>query len=174
MNVRSSALTILALISIASFTIPTSLAQTPAVPPSAASTPTPDQALYATSAAQDTLLFTAVNHCDLDTVTRMFSEDLEFYHDKNDPQFGRKLVVDAIHANLCGKVQRELVPGTLEVHPIQNYGAVEIGVHRFLHPGTNNPDKDVVGEAKFIHLWRLKDGHWQITRVISYDHALAR
>jgi hypothetical protein len=49
---------------------------------------------------------------------------------------------------------------------------VEIGVHRFHHPGTQ--DHDVLGEAKFIHLWQYKDGAWKITRVISYDHGLAK
>jgi hypothetical protein len=27
-----------------------------------------------------------------------------------------------------------------------------------------------MGEAKFIHLWQNKEGKWQITRVISFDH----
>jgi len=141
----------------------------------AQSTPATTEAsptLFQTISAQDSLLFNAVNTCDLATVESKFAENLEFYHDKNDPQYGRKTVVDGIKNNLCGKVQRELVPGSLEVYPIQGYGAVEIGVHRFHHIGAQ--DRDVVGEAKFIHLWRLKDGAWQITRVISYDHAAAK
>jgi hypothetical protein len=130
------------------------------------------QTLFQTISAQDSVLFNAVNACDLPTVESKFAENLEFYHDKNDPQYGRKIVVDGIKNNLCGKIQRELVPGSLEVYPIQGYGAVEIGVHRFHHIGAQ--DHDVVGEAKFIHLWRLKDGAWQITRVISYDHGSAK
>jgi len=59
-----------------------------------------------------------------------------------------------------------LVPGSLEVYPIKGYGAVEIGIHRFTHP--NDPTS--LGEAKFIHLWQLKDGVWRVTRVISFDH----
>jgi hypothetical protein len=141
----------------------------------AQSAPTPTEAsptLFQTISAQDSVLFNAVNTCDIPTVESKFAENLEFYHDKNDPQYGRKTVIDGIKNNLCGKVQRELVPGSLEVYPIQGYGAVEIGVHRFHHIGAQ--DRDVVGEAKFIHLWRLKDGAWQITRVISYDHATAK
>jgi hypothetical protein len=30
---------------------------------------------------------------------------------------------------------RELVPGTLQVYPVKDYGAIEMGVHRFHHPG---------------------------------------
>jgi hypothetical protein len=58
----------------------------------------------------------------------------------------------------------------MEVHRLAHFGAVEIGAHRFYHP--NNPS-DGVGEAKFITIWRFKDGAWQITREISYDHAPA-
>lgn len=129
-------------------------------------------ALLQTISAQDTALFGAVNRCDMAKVESMFAEDVEFYHDRADPQYGRKVVVDAIRKNLCGNIRRELVPGSIEVYPIQGFGAVEIGVHRFYHVGTQ--DRGVVGEAKFIHLWRLKDGGWQITRVISYDHDVAK
>jgi ketosteroid isomerase-like protein len=131
-----------------------------------------ERTLEETIALQDAELFDAVNRCDMKTVESKFAEDLEFYHDLDDPQFGRAIVLKNIKANLCGQIQRELVPGSLEVHPIHGYGAVEIGVHRFHHIGTH--DRGVVGEAKFIHLWRLKDGAWQITRVISYGHQAAK
>jgi ketosteroid isomerase-like protein len=131
----------------------------------AQSTPAPD-ALFNTIRSLDTQLFDAYNHCDLTTLSSMVSDDLEFYHDKTGLARGRSTFVDAIKNNICGKVTRELVPGTLEVYPIANYGAVEIGVHRFLHPGHD----DEVGEAKFITLWQNKDGAWKITRAISYDH----
>lgn len=116
--------------------------------------------------ALDTELFNAYNRCDLTTLSSMVADDLEFYHDKTGLAIGRQVFIDAIKNNLCGKVSRELVPGTLEVYPIAHYGAVEIGVHRFHHPG--QPDN--IGEAKFVHLWRNQDGKWQVTRVISYDH----
>jgi hypothetical protein len=54
------------------------------------------------------------------------------------------------------------------VYPIANYGAVEIGVHRFHHPG--HEDTESVGEAKFIELWQNKEGGWKLARVISFDH----
>jgi hypothetical protein len=91
---------------------------------------------------------------------------LEFYHDKTGLALGRQALVDGIKNNICGKVTRELVAGSLEVYPIAKYGAVEIGIHRFHHPGHD----DDVGEAKFITLWQEKDGTWKITRAISFDH----
>ena len=122
--------------------------------------------LFKAIQAQDTRFFDAYNHCDLTTVGNMVSEDLEFYHDKTGLAVGRQALVNALKENICGKVTRELVPGTLEVYPLANYGAVEIGVHRFHHPD----DASNVGEAKFIQVWQNKNGSWKITRVISFDH----
>jgi hypothetical protein len=102
----------------------------------------------------------------LTTISSLVAEDLEFYHDKTGLARGRQALVDGIRNNICGKVTRELVPGTLQVDAIAGYGAVEIGVHRFHHPG----NADDVGEAQFVTLWQNKDGAWQITRVISFDH----
>ena len=124
--------------------------------------------LFQTIQSLDAKLFDAYNHCDLEKFGSLLADDLEFYHDKTGLSSGRQALVDAIKNNICGKVTRELVPGTLEVYPIANYGAVEIGVHRFHHPG--HDDTESVGEAKFIQLWQNKDGVWKITRVISFDH----
>ncbi len=77
----------------------------------------------------------------------MVVDDLEFYHDKSGLMVGKQPFLVAIKNNICGKVTRELVKGSLEVYPLKGYGAVEIGVHRFHHPGTQ--DHDVLGEAKF-------------------------
>src|SRR5581483_6225696 len=38
-----------------------------------------------------------------------------FYHDKAGNTFGRPALVQAIKENICGKVTRELVAGTLQV-----------------------------------------------------------
>jgi hypothetical protein len=133
----------------------------------AQATPAPD-ALFQTIRSLDAKLFDAYNHCDLEKFGALLADDLEFYHDKGGLSIGRQALVDGVKNNICGKVTRELVPGTLEVYPIANYGAVEIGVHRFHHPGHETTES--IGEAKFIHLWQNKDGVWKVTRVISFDH----
>jgi hypothetical protein len=126
----------------------------------------PTDDLYKTVARLDTALFNAYNNCNLDKLGGMVAEDLEFYHDKTGLAVGRQPFVDAIKTNICGKVHRELVPGSLEVYPLNGYGAVEIGVHRFTHPD----DPHALGEAKFVTIWQLKDGVWRVTRAISFDH----
>jgi hypothetical protein len=128
----------------------------------------PADPLYKTIAALDATLFDAYNRCDLDKLGSMVAPDLEFYHDQTGLALGRQSLVDGVRNNICGKVHRELVPGSLEIYPIKGYGAVEIGIHRFTHP--NHPEGDIMGEAKFIHVWQLKDGVWLVKRVLSFDH----
>jgi ketosteroid isomerase-like protein len=121
--------------------------------------------LFKTIQSLDTQLFDAYNHCDLTTLGAMVSDDLEFYHDQTGLSVGKAPFIAAIEQNICGKVERTIVPGSMEVYPLKGYGAVEIGVHRFHHPS-----EDGVGEAKFVTLWQNKDGAWKVTRVISYNH----
>jgi Domain of unknown function (DUF4440) len=123
--------------------------------------------LFQTVASLDKQLFDAYNHCDLQKFRSLLADDVEFYHDLTGLMVGGDKVTDAIKQNICGKVTRQLLPGTLEVYPIKDYGAVEIGIHRFHHPGHPN---EGVGEAKFIHVWQNKNGSWKITRVLSIDH----
>jgi len=127
-----------------------------------------DDEIFRTIASLDTVVFDAFNRCDLPTFGKFFIDDLEFYHDNDGLMRSRQSLLEAVKANICGKVRRELVPGTLEVHPMDGYGALEMGVHRFHHPGRD--DTEPVGEGKFIHLWQKTDAGWKITRVISYDH----
>jgi ketosteroid isomerase-like protein len=136
-------------------------------PAKSAAAPDP---LFQTVSALDTKLFDAYNHCDLDTLGTLVTDDLEFYHDKTGLSVGKQVFLDAIKQNICGKVHRTLVPGTLEVYPLNGYGAVEIGIHRFTHPRLDNE----LGEAKFITIWQNKDGSWKVARVISYDHEPVR
>lgn len=117
------------------------------------------------------LIRTGLGACDLEKLGSLIDEKVEFYHDKAGNTFGRAALVEAIKNNICGKVTRELAPETLQVYTMKGYGALEIGVHRFHHPGQSN---DTLGEASFIHLWQCKDGGWKVTRVISYDHHEAK
>jgi ketosteroid isomerase-like protein len=122
--------------------------------------------LFDTIAALDTKLFDAYNTCDLKTLTSLVSEDLEFYHDKTGLAVGRETFINAIRNNICNRVRRTLRPGSLEVHRLDHYGAVEVGEHTFSHPGIDSDQ----GQAKFITIWHYKDGNWLMTRAISYDH----
>jgi|ERR1039458_2544400 hypothetical protein len=123
--------------------------------------------------ALDVEFFDAYNKCDLVTFASFLAEDLEFYHDEGGLSVGRQAAVEAVKNNICGKVHRDLVPGTLAVYPLKGYGAVETGIHLFCDPertDTTGKCGDGSGVARFTTIWRNKDGDWRITRVISYDH----
>ena len=136
-------------------------------PPARARAPV-DQVLHAEIARMDKAMFDAFNAHDIDGVMALFSEDLEFYHDKGgligyaDARNGMKSNFDKNNG-----LRRDLVPGSLEVYPINNYGAVEIGAHRFCHVENG---KDDCGVFKFVHVWRKTGDQWKVTRVVSYDH----
>jgi len=154
-----------ALLLLASLVVP--LARVNAQPPQSAAA---HDELFRTIAALDGELFDAYNRCDLEKFASLLTEDLEFYHDQTGLSRGRQATVDAVKANICGKVHRDLVPGSLEVYPLKNYGAVEMGSHRFCDPKKTEKCGEDSGIAKFVMLWQNKDGAWKITRVISYDH----
>jgi ketosteroid isomerase-like protein len=126
--------------------------------------------LKATVAALDAALFDAYNKCDLEKMGAMVADDLEFYHDQSGLMRGRAPFIEAIKKNICGKVRRALVEGTLEVHPLNTYGAVEIGVHTFCQTDAAGQCKSPAGPARFVQLWQNRDGTWLLTRVISFDH----
>jgi ketosteroid isomerase-like protein len=124
-----------------------------------------------TMAALDAAFFDAYNKCDLVKFKSFLADDVEFYHDKGGVTLGAQALTDSVKKNICGRVSRELVVGTLQNHHMEGYGAVQLGVHRFHHPG--HDDTEPVGEGRFISLWQYKGGAWKITRAISYDHHLA-
>lgn len=129
------------------------------------------QDLDKAGAALDAALFDSYNKCDLTKFESFFVDDVEFYHDQGGVTLGEVALTESVRKNICGKVTRELVPGTLKVFHMKGYELLETGVHRFHHPG--HDDTEGVGEGQFIHLWQYKDGAWKVTRVISYDHHAA-
>lgn len=130
-------------------------------------------ALFEKVASLDRALFDAFNTCNLDAFASFFAEDVEFYHDKGGVTRGRSALADSIKNNICGKTRRDPVPGTLEVHPMDGYGALQLGMHRFCDVKAARCDGTSGGVGKFVHLWQNSGGEWRITRVVSYDHAPA-
>ena len=126
-----------------------------------------DQALYDTIVHLDSLFFHAYNTCDVNlaTYSDFYAEDLEFYHDQGGFSNSKAETVESTKKNVCGKVTRELVKGSIEVYPIKNFGAIEMGLHRFKN---NTQAADVPSEpGKFVIIWQNKNNEWKISRVIS-------
>jgi hypothetical protein len=127
-------------------------------------------ALYDTVAALDTQMFDSFNHCDdpaqFERHRAVFDEKVEFYHDNGGVTWSREEMLGNVRKNVCGKFRRELIPGTLRVYPIKDFGAMEIGEHRFCATG----ETKCAGRGEFILVWRRVGEGWQVTRAISYAH----
>lgn len=144
-----------------------------AVTPAAEGAP-PEAQLISTIAALDDAAFAAFNRCEdpaqLDRYASFFEPDVEFYHDLGGVTWTRDAMIAQTRANVCGKFQRELVPGTLKVWPIKGYGALARGEHSFCHYKPGGGTHPCEGRAEFTILWRHHDDQWTITRVFSYGH----
>ena len=154
--------------------------------------------LFETMQELDAQLFDAANHCDYEKLAAMVDENLEFYHDLGGLMVGRQAFLDSIKHNTCGVMIRELVPGTLQVYPIKGYGGIEIGAHRFHHPGHEKefPAAKELGMTRFLgfgrgadaarrrskiftEIWQLKDGSWKVDarrqlRLLGISSSLVR
>ena len=64
--------------------------------------------------ALDAALFDAYNHCDLKKFASLIDDNVEFYHDQGGLTLGQAALTDSVKKNICGKVTRELVPGSLK------------------------------------------------------------
>ena len=116
----------------------------------------------------DSLLFAAYNTKNLDLMKTYFTNDLEWYQDN-----GGLIDFEKVFINFKSIFQRDydlkrnLIRESLEVHPIEGYGAIEIGKHQFKHIENGKLE---IGTFKFLMIWKNDNGNWKISRVISYDH----
>jgi hypothetical protein len=127
-----------------------------------------DTSLYKIIYLQDSLLFDAFNSKDFELFKRFFSTDLEIYQDNiGKRDYGQSM--DAFRGLLQSDnvLTRKLLKETLEVYPVKNYGAIEIGQHTFCNSENGKLD---CGTYKFVHIWENQSGVWKITRIITYNH----
>ena len=130
--------------------------------------PTTKDELYQTVARLDAEMFAAFNAKDVNKLMSYFADNLEFYHDKGGlANFNQtKEGFTRLFAQ-SPDITRTLVPGSLEVFPVKNYGAMHIATQRFCHVENGHED---CGNSKFVMVWQQQASTWKITRVVSYDH----
>ena len=123
-----------------------------------------DTVLYNEIVGMDRQFFDAYNSCDLETQEAIYADDIEFFHDKGGRSDSKADLIQKTKDNICGKVQRELVANSIEVYPIPDYGAIEIGLHSF----HNNEEPDAISTpSKFICFWRKDEEKWKMAKVVS-------
>lgn len=124
--------------------------------------------LYQEIAAMDKTLFDAFNRQDFETVKTVFSQDLEFFHDTgglSNYEQNLQAMRNLFAQNMS--LHRELVPDSMQVYPVKNYGAIQTGEHTFCHVENGKSD---CGTFKFLHIWKRSAEGWKLARVASYGH----
>lgn len=123
--------------------------------------------------AVDNAMFeSAFGGCDADFLKKVYPDDHEFYHDIVGAQHdSEEFWIGLFDDEFCTEkpIKRELVEGSHEVYPMHNYGALVYGENRYYVKNENGEYK-LDDTGKYMHLWRLNDGQWELTRAISYDH----
>jgi hypothetical protein len=126
--------------------------------------------LFKEISALDTAVFDAFNHCSdpaqLQKHAGYFDAGVEFYHDTGGVTWTRDAMIANTKKYVCGHFTRQLIPGSLKVYPIKDFGALSQGVHRFCQLDGGKCE----GAADFVIVWRQREGKWEITRVLSYGH----
>ncbi len=136
----------------------------------------PPSELFKTIARLDSLMISvAQRDCDLETYESFLSEDFEYFHDKGGFTPSKEAEM-ADMAIFCGPEQRgrqplrrQLTQGTLEVYPMDKYGALQFCDHTF-YLQINDGTEKLIGSGKMTALWKKEDNGWKVTRIISYDH----
>lgn len=102
--------------------------------------------------------------CDQKKYEAFFTDDVEFYHDLAGARFG-----DAVKKlGPCPRdkgLSRILNQASVEVFPVEGYGAIQTGKHTFVQKGSKT-----IEIAQFVHLWRNTEDGWKIARVMSFGH----
>lgn len=134
----------------------------------------PKSELFHELARVDSLMFeVSYNSCDSKKADQLIAKDVEFYHDRGG-------LIDTTSAGWIQSIEnecpgdygkkRELVEGSLEVYPMNNYGAIQMGEHKF-YEKQEDGSYQLYEKAKYTHLWKKEEnGQWKLTRVLSYDH----
>jgi hypothetical protein len=143
-------------------------AATPGAPNSENSTP--EALLLGTISRLDAEFFGTFNNCSLPDQLKKHASylnaNVEFYHDKGGVTWTRQDYIEKTRENVCGKFRRVLTEGSLQVFPIEGYGAIEEGHHTFCDIESGK----CFGKAKFLIVWHHSTKGWEITRVFSYGH----
>lgn len=129
---------------------------------------TSETSLHDEIMATDNALFSAFNKCDVKEIATFFSKDLEFYHDVS----GLKGFDENMMATeeLCSRdlgLKRTLVEDSIQIFPVKDFGAIQVGQHTFCHEVDGVDD---CGTFNFTHIWKRTEAGWNLYRVVSYGH----
>lgn len=123
--------------------------------------------------AADARYWQAFNTCDLREMEDLFTDDVEFYHDRTGLTASKAAVIESLRKGPCNSpalhLRREEAKESVRFHPLAGGFALLSGIHRFHVTEAGKPEH-LDGQAEFTNLWQSIDGHWRMRRVFSYAH----
>lgn len=118
--------------------------------------------------AADQRLFDAYNRRDVAGMAAVFSEKLEFFHDKGGlSNYQENLAAFETIFKTNEPVRRDRVAADQEVFPLGDFGAFHSGSHRFCRI-TRQPE--LCQTYRYANVWERTPQGLRLLRVISYDH----
>jgi hypothetical protein len=81
----------------------------------------------------------------------IYADEIEFYHDQGGLMTSKQDILDGTKKTFGGKVTRELLQEASKYTPFKDFGAVEIGLHKF------HNNQNLVPFKKSVNLlsWQL-------------------
>ena len=133
----------------------------------------PTSELYKKIAELDRKFFDAFNACDTATMRDLMEPGVEFYQDNDQTTYSRDQLEPSFR-DRCGKdnvskLRRELIPSSMQVYVLRDYGAMQLAQHNFFIM-ENGAKGKLAASPKMVDIWRNDHGHWAISRIISYGH----
>lgn len=127
-----------------------------------------DIELYEEIKQADATFFKPFNECDIEIMSKMFSQDLEFYHDiAGVSGYESTMQVTRNNRERNLGLVRTILLESLVVYPVKNLGAIRIGEHQFCHEVNRVNDCGTYG---FTHVWNRVESGWVVYRIASFGH----
>lgn len=169
-----------------SFTALLAAAALTAAAPTAPATPMPKgDALTAEIAGNDARLFwAAFEGCDPKALPDLLTPEFRMLHDLGGLAAKDRADMVAGLEKSCAsrrpggaqagyRNRRQIVPGSRLVRAMGDWGAIEEASHLFFEWNARADRWDMVGGAKYMHLWQWMpaEGRFRLAQSYSYDHA---
>jgi hypothetical protein len=130
----------------------------------------PHDELAAEIREADRQVFEAYQDCDLSRYANFLSAGLEFYQDNLGVRTRGQILTSM--KNRCNEgihLSRRVNDKTLVINAVPGYDAVEAGTHS-IYSVQAGGSEHLDATAQFVQIWTKKTGHWQLLRVVTFDH----
>ncbi|MCA8888104.1 MAG: DUF4440 domain-containing protein [Parvularculaceae bacterium] len=148
--------------------------------------PTGDELRQRIEEADAKLFWAAFEGCDADALAQIITPEFRMLHDLGGLaiESGAQMVDDAREncaargpggENEGYKNRRQITPGTRVVRALGDWGALEEAAHAFFEWRQSSQSWELVGGARYMHLWRWMpgEGQFRLDQSYSYDHGAA-